>query len=303
MSAERRRVRVILNAKSGKGQATSPGVRAAFERNGCGCEVTELGPGVDLAALGRRDDASVVWVAAGGDGTVNAVAGVVAGTERLMGVLPAGTLNHFARDMKMPGEMDEAIRVVARCGWRAVDAAEANGSVFVNCSSLGIYPEVVLERDRMTKGKRWSKWAAMLVAASKAFVRFRQLKVEVEVEGEVRRWRTPLLFVGNNAYEMDGNELGQRNCLDKGTLAVVVAKRMSRWAVARMVVAAIFGRMRAMPELEEFEATGFTVYANRRRLRVAFDGEVRRMASPVSYRCLPGALRVIAPDGQHGVGA
>jgi diacylglycerol kinase family enzyme len=303
MSAAGRRVRVILNAKSGDGHATAGEIRNAFEQYGCKCTITELGPGVDLGALASEDEAGLAWVAAGGDGTVNAVAGVVAGTERVMAVLPVGTLNHFARDMNMPGELAQAIEVVARCGWRAVDAADANGRVFVNCSSLGIYPEVVMDRDRLTKRRGWSKWAAMLVAATKAFVRFRQLRVELEVDGTVRRFRTPLLFVGNNAYQMDGNVAGQRSCLDQGELEVIVASHMSRWAAARMVVAAMFGRAGELPELEQFFVTRFTVRTRKHRLRVAVDGEVCRMAPPVTYCSRPGALRVIAPDGQHEVGA
>lgn len=302
MSSDVRRVRVILNAKSGAGLATADEIRTAFERYGCECTITELDARVDLRELVQRDKIQVAWVAAGGDGTVNAVAGVVVGTERVMAVLPVGTLNHFARDMKMPGDLAEAIEVVARCGWRAVDAAEANGRTFVNCSSLGIYPEVVMDRDRLTRRRGWSKWAAMLVAAGKAFMRFRQLSVEVEVNGEVRRWRTPLLFVGNNLYQMEGSETGQRECLDQGLLAVVVASRMTRRVAARMVLAAAVGRVGQMPELEKFLVTGFKVQSSRRRLRVAFDGEVSRMAPPISYRSRPGALRVIAPDGPHEVG-
>lgn len=294
---------MIFNAKSGYGHATSAQIRSLFEQYGCECTLTELGPGVDLGVLAREDDLQVAWVAAGGDGTVNAVAGVIAGTNRVMAVLPVGTLNHFARDLKMPGELTQAIEVVGRCGWRPIDAGKANGRVFVNCSSLGIYPEVVMERDRMTKSRGWSKWSAMLIAATRAFVRFRQLEVELEVDGVVRRWRTPLLFVGNNAYEMEGSEAGQRSCLDQGLLAVIVASHMSRWAAARMVLAAMVGRLHQLPELEHFLVTRFTVRTRKHRLRVAFDGEVCRMAPPVTYCSQPGVLRVIAPDGRYEVGA
>jgi diacylglycerol kinase family enzyme len=295
-----RRVRVVLNARSGAGTTSGEAICAEFAKHGCVCEVTELGPGADLTELMRADDEQVVWVAAGGDGTVNAVARVVAGSERAMAVLPAGTLNHFARDVGMPMDLNASIEVVARCGWRRLDVGEANGNVFVNCSSLGIYPEVVLERDRMSRSRRWSKWRAMLVASTKAFVRFRQLHVELEVEGVVRRWRTPLLFVGNNAYEMEGSDAGRRRCMDEGELAVVVASGMTRWAALRMMAAALVGRVKGLPELEEFVVTGFTVKSRKRRMRVAFDGEVRRLAPPIVYRSRPGALKVIVPEASEG---
>ena len=297
---EVRRVRVVLNARSGSGAASGEAICAEFAKHGCECEVTELGPGVDLAEIAKTENEQVVWVAAGGDGTVNAVARVVAGTGRAMGVLPVGTRNHFALDLGMPMELEASIEVAARCGWRRLDVADANGNVFVNCSSLGIYPEVVLERDRIRRSRRWSKWRAMLVAATKAFVRFRQLHVELEVEGVVRHWRTPLLFVGNNAYEMEGNETGRRRCMDRGELAVVVASGMTRWAALRMMAAALVGRVKGLPELEEIVVTGFTVKARKRRLRVAFDGEVLRLAPPIAYRSRPGALKVIAPEASEG---
>lgn len=288
---------MILNAKSGGGHHSAEEVCASFAEQGCACVVTTLAPSADLAALAREDGLEVVWVAAGGDGTVNAVAGIVAGTERCMGVLPLGTLNHFARDLKMPQNLDEAVAVLARCGSMPLDVAEANGRIFVNCSSLGIYPEVVEDRDRMTQDGHWTKWSAMVVAAAKAFLRFRQLEVEVEVDGTVRRWRTPLLFVGNNIYEMGGDCAGQRKRLDQGVISVVVATHMSRWTAARMLLSALVGGARRMPELENLVATKFTVRTKKRMLRVAFDGEVMRLAPPLHYRILAGALSVIVPDG------
>ena len=294
MSA-RERVRVVRNAKSGGGRVSSEQICAEFRELGCGCALTELGPGVDLPKLAAADGEDVAWIAAGGDGTVNAVASAIGDSGRAMGVLPAGTLNHFARDLRLPGEINGAMELAVRGNTRAVDAAEVNGVRFVNCSSLGIYPEMVAERDRIVRKSRWTKWAAMLWASAKAFVRFRRVEVDVEVNGTMRRCRTPLLFVGNNKYAMDGQGAGGRKRLDGGCLTVVIAPGLTRLGVLRILFGALFGKLSEVRGLETLTVRTFRVQSHKKRLRVAMDGEVRRMVPPLDYCVRPGALRVIAP--------
>jgi diacylglycerol kinase family enzyme len=294
---EARRVRVFLNEDSGAGRVAAETLCASFAAHGCECEVTPLQERLDWRGLAGRDGAEVVWVAAGGDGTVNAVAAACAGSERVMAVLPVGTLNHFARDLRIPLRLEEAIELAATGKARAVDAAEGNGRVFVNNSSLGVYPAMVLDRDRMRKGGA-SKWWAMVKASARAFWRFRCLEVEFEVEGKLRRCRTALLFVGNNRYEKEGGRVGQRKRLDEGVLSVALIAGTTRWGMLKVFAAALVGRAKDAGELEEFVVRSFKVMARgRRRLRVAFDGEVKRMAGPLEYKTRPGALRVIAPEG------
>jgi diacylglycerol kinase family enzyme len=264
--------------------------------------VTALSERLDWRQLATDDDPETVWVAAGGDGTVNAVAAACAGSERAMAVLPVGTLNHFARDLGMPLELEPAIAVVANAAFRCVDVAEVNGVVFVNNSSLGMYPEIVLDRDRMRKGGG-GKWWAMVRASARAFWRFRRLEVEFEAEGKIRRCKTALLFVGNNRYEKEGGRMGQRKRLDEGVLAVALIVDATRGGMLKVFAAAVMGRGKDVGELEEFVVPSFKVKARgRKRLRVAFDGEVKRMAGPLEYKVRPRALRIIAPAlAQDGV--
>lgn len=291
-----RRVRVFLNEGSGSGGITREQSSASFAAHGCRCEVTVLRPGLNLEELAARDDAEVVWVASGGDGTVNAVAQVAAETGRVMGVLPLGTLNHFAKDLGLPMEMDEAVAAVANGEVRTVDAAEVNGVVFVNNSSLGVYPAMVLDRERMKK-RGWNKWGSLAMASAKAFVRFGCLDVELEVDGKARHCRTPLLFVGNNAYAVEAGRIGRRERLDGGRLSVLVVTGATRLGMLRLLAAALVGRARQVGELEEFTVQRFCVRARAKHLRVALDGEVRRLAPPLEYRTRAGALHVIAPAG------
>ena len=294
---ETRQVRVFLNENSGAGGVSAESIYRGFAAHGCACEVTALGEELDWRGLSRRDGGEKVWVAAGGDGTVNAVASACAGSGRVMAVLPVGTLNHFARDLGVPLELDRAIEVIANGPVRSVDAAEGNGILFVNNSSLGVYPAMVLDRDRMRK-EGGSKWWAMVRASARAFVRFRCLELEFEAEGKTRRCRTALLFVGNNRYEKEGGRIGQRKRLDEGILSVALIAGTTRWGMLKVFAAALAGRVKDAGELEELHVRRFKVNAHgRRRLRVAFDGEVKRMAGPLEYRTMPGVLRVIAPAG------
>ena len=222
------RVRVILNAKSGGGGADAAQLQASFAAHGCACEITALEEGVDLVALAKSEPLEVSFIAAGGDGTVNAVAHAVAGTARRMGVLPIGTLNHFAKDLGLPEDLQAAIAVAAGERTRQVDAAEVNGRVFVNNSSLGAYPLMVLDRERMKK-TGWNKWMSLTIASAKAFAVMWRMRVEAEVDGVVLTCRTPFVFIGNNEYCVNGLQVGARERLDQGQLAVYLARGVGRW--------------------------------------------------------------------------
>ncbi len=286
--------RIFLNPHSGTRAAQKDQenqLRALFPS----CKITKLTRDLSLRVLAERDPPDLPYIAAGGDGTVNAVAQAVAETGRPMGVLALGTLNHFARDMGLPLDLAEAAEVIAAGHTRCVDAAEVNGRIFVNNSSLGAYPAMVLDRERMKKSGR-NKWASLLFASARAFVRFRCATVEMSAKGGQRCCTTPFLFVGNNEYCLDGIRLGRREHLNGGTLALYLAPGASRAGVLRMAFAALFGRLKQTPEYEEFLVTEFSVHVHgRRRLRVSFDGEVQRMPGPLHYRILPGALSVLCP--------
>ncbi len=288
------KVRVFLNAKSGGAQADAAGLKAMFAMHDCACEVTELDAAVDLAALAKSEPEDVAFIAAGGDGTVNCVAAIVVGTGRKMGVLPVGTLNHFAKDLRLPGELEAAVAVAAGTATRAVDAAEVNGRIFVNNSSLGVYPLMVLDRERMKRGGL-NRWASLVFASLKSFVRFHRLRVEVESDGATQRSKTPFLFVGNNEYCLEGSRIGKRERLDGGELSLYLAHGITRAGILRMVFAALLGRVKEVPEYEELKARQLSVMVRKRLLRVSLDGEVKRMAPPLLYKILPGSLHVLCP--------
>lgn len=287
----RKRVRVFLNAKSGPRRTEQARLRDLFATHDCDCTISELR---HLARFHQSDPVEVPFIAAGGDGTVNLVAAIVAGTRRSLGIVAVGTLNHFARDLGLPLELEAAVRVAA-CGLpRIVDAAEVNGLLFVNNSSLGVYPAMVIDRDRMTRGGR-NKWTSLVAASARAFIRFRCLTIDLVVDGKARTCTTPFLFVGNNVYCLEGARIGRRERLDQGQLALYLTPGANRISMLRLFAAAVLGRIKQDPTYQEFNVEQFTVRARKRRLRVSFDGEVRRLDGPLHYASCPGILNVLCP--------
>jgi len=253
-------------------------------------------PGSQITAVAAQsvaEGASAV-IAAGGDGTVSGVAHAVKGSDVPMGVLPVGTLNHFARDAGIPFDLGEAVRVVATGRTIRVDMGEVNGQTFVNNSSLGLYPVIVKHRE-MQQRMGLGKWPAFAWAAATAFRRFPFLTLRLEVDGRDLHRKTPLLFVGNNTYEMEGLHIGRRSSLQEGRLCLYITHRTGRLGLLRLSLQAIAGRLRKGRNFDVMCTTEFAVETRHKRLSVALDGEVMRIEAPLHYRILPAALRVIVP--------
>ena len=294
-------VEVIINGAAGTALGHEDVGRAAseaFKACGEGVSVSVARGGDELEELTRRalGNGARSLVAAGGDGTVSAVASLVAGTGRALGVLPLGTLNHFAKDLHIPLELDAAARTVCEGRVAEVDAAEVNGRLFINNSSLGLYPRIVRRRERMQEREGSGKWPAFLRAALAVLRRYPFLRVRLNADGREIVRLTPFVLVGNNEYEVDGLGLGGRRRLDSGHLSLYVAHRTGRLGLLRLALRALFGRLREAEDFDALSAEEIWVGTQRpRRLPVALDGEVTLMKTPLRYRSLPGALRVIVP--------
>jgi diacylglycerol kinase family enzyme len=235
-------------------------------------------------------------VAGGGDGTVGSVAGALAGTDRPLGVLPLGTLNHFAKDLGIPLALEEAARNV--CEGRAVpvDVGEVNGHVFVNNSSLGLYPRIVRRREKLQEREGSGKWSAFLRASMAVLLRYPFMSVRLEADGRQIARKTPFVFVGNNEYQVENLRLGARSCLDAGRLSLYVAHRTGRLGLLRLALSALLGRLREAHDFDALCAREIWVETRRpKRIPVATDGEVTVLSTPLHYRIRPGALKVIVP--------
>jgi diacylglycerol kinase family enzyme len=264
------------------------GVRAKILRARDGTEL------LSFAAQAVSDKSNPV-VAGGGDGTVNALATKLIGTGTALGVLPLGSLNHFSKDAGIPQDVEQAVSTVFTGRVTAVDVGEVNGRIFLNNSSLGTYPEVVRMREEEQRQGQ-GKWAALVHAWISALRHDAQLHIRLREGGEEAV--TPLLFVGNNRYEIVGLKVGSRPALDAGHLWVYTAPRASKIELVRMGLRALVGRI-TYRDLNARDATAFTVYARESSIDVATDGEVTVMSTPLHYRCRPRALAVIVPRAEE----
>lgn len=243
------------------------------------------------SAAGQGVDAVV---AAGGDGTINAVASHLAGTALPLGILPIGTRNHFAKDAGIPRELMASVNVIAGQFTRRFDVGEVNGRIFLNNSSIGAYPEAVKEREREREERRRRKSTAMMVALLRVFRLRPLLHVRITHHDLTCRRRTPFVFVGNNEY---GNLMKEekRPRLDAGTLCLFTAKSTGLLCLLRLVRDGVFNRLAKSPDFEYQLVKEVTLDLRERTLQVSADGEVVSMSGPLRYRTRPGALRVLVP--------
>jgi Sphingosine kinase and enzymes related to eukaryotic diacylglycerol kinase len=294
---------VIVNAGSGtddKGDVRQR-LAEAFASVGIHARIMVAGGGAELLKLARRavQDGAQTIVAGGGDGTVSAIASIVAGTDKTLGVLPLGTLNHFAKDLQIPLDLAAAVRNLVEGHAVNVDVGEVNGHTFINNSSLGIYPQIVREREKKQR-QGMSKWPAFLLALLTVLRRYPLVGVRLVAHDQELVRRTPFVFIGNNEYETSSFKMGGRSCLNAGRLSIYTAPVRGRFELFKLFVKAFFGRINDVDNFDSLCATEVWVETRRRKIPVALDGEVRRLLMPLHYRVRPGALRVIVPNDQEG---
>jgi YegS/Rv2252/BmrU family lipid kinase len=290
---------VIVNATAGRGYDDTQieAIAAAFEEAGAAVEIMPARVGSELVKMAESavKAGHPVIVAGGGDGTINAVACAVAGSQSALGVLPLGTLNHFAKDLKIPLDLEEAARTVVENHQAQVDVAEVNGRIFLNNSSLGLYPDLVRIRENQRRRLGRSKWHALLSATHTVLQRHPMLDVRLVVDGREQARRTPLVFIGNNEYQVEGFNIGSRAHLDAGTLSIYLTRRHGRRGLLGLALRALVGTLHQARDFEALTATSVTIATRHKAIPVATDGEVTTLTAPLEYKISPKALRVVVP--------
>jgi len=299
MTTAARDVLVCINRSSGSAERSkteSEEIRDAFAAAGLNARV-ELLAGEAIADRVKKavDEGSDLLVVGGGDGSISGAAGILAGTKTRLGILPLGTLNHFARDLGIPADLEEAAKLIATGTARSIDVAEVNGRVFVNNSAIGLYPLMVLDRELQQKRLGRSKRLAMLVASARTLARFNHYRLTLTVNDEQERIDTPLLFVGNNDYRIDIGAPGKRENLEDGRLSVFVMRKKTRRGLIAASIRALFNRARPDDMVSLANVERLKVASRRSHLIIAVDGEVESVSGPLDYRVRKGALQVIVP--------
>lgn len=299
-------IEVIVNQGSGTANGADDiktQVEEAFKANNLEANISVATSGehlMELADEAARSDAEIV-VAGGGDGTISGVASKIIDTGKTFGILPLGTLNHFSKDLQIPQDLAEAARVIAENNTQEIDVGEVNGQIFINNSSIGLYPNIVRRREKQQRLGR-GKWAAAFWAATNVVRRYPFLNIKLIIDGAEVKRKTPFLFVGNNEYEMDFLNIGTRKCLDDGKLSVYLLHKTGRAGLLMLALRSVFGVMQRAKDFESLCVEDFEIETRRKSLLVAFDGEVERMDTPLCYKIHPKALRVLVPKPEMGRG-
>jgi undecaprenyl-diphosphatase len=282
---------VIVNPHSGPDETSPEDVGALFP----GSVVEELdGEHVRRQLERAVAERSPSFLAiAGGDGTIRCAAGVVAGTDVALLPVPAGTRNHFAKEVGIPTLADAGAAAADGGQVVLVDLGEVNGEAFDNNANIGAYPRIVREREVREK-RLPSKTLATLVASWQELRSLR--KFTVEVDGGTESYRAWMVFVGNGRYGTTLFDVASRESLDDGVLDVRILRADGRLARARVIGRLLVGRVSSSPmaEIDAVASISLSV-VGRKSVDVALDGEVVRLDCPLEFRCRPRALRVLVP--------
>jgi len=158
-----------------------------------------------------------------------------------------------------------------------------------------LYPQIVRRRERQQERLGRGKWSAAFWSAVAVLRRYPYFKIKLKIGGKEFLRKTPFIFIGNNEYETDSFNIGGRKCLDAGNLSVYVLHRTGRLGLVRLALRSLFGKLREAKDFETFCTDEIIIETRRKKLLVAFDGEVKPMETPLRYRIRPNALRVIVP--------
>jgi len=292
-----RKIGVIINSTAGSAVAdreVANQIGAAFERNGAQARVElAIGKEVPVIARAMRDEGYHCIVAAGGDGTISAVASQIVGQDVALGVLPLGTLNHFAHDLGIPVDLEEAVSAICSGEVKAVDVGSVNERYFINNSSLGLYADQA--RLRQVWRARIGRWLALILASIVTLTRYRFLRVTASFNGKTISRRCPLVLVSNNEYKLEPGNLTGRKRMDGGALGIYLLRDEGRLGLLRIAWHSLWFKLEEAESFENDTAGSVIISTRQKRIRVALDGEVWKLDAPLRYLSMPGGLRVMTP--------
>ncbi|MGL4235745.1 diacylglycerol/lipid kinase family protein [Tabrizicola sp.] len=295
---------VCILANTGSGKKAAARIRALvqpFRDAGLDPEIRLVRKGSRMPAEAQRVAAGGFGtvIVAGGDGTICTVAGALAGTGTALGIVPMGTFNFFARSLGLPGDPTAAISVLLAGTERVVSAAEVNGQLFLNNASLGLYPALLERREAA-----YAKWGRSRVAAYWSALRTlvtydRPSRLRITIDGRTDHWRSPMVFVARNAYQLE--QYGMQDGVDlirEGKLAVYIAPELRRWQLLGFAIRIALRTARPYRDFALEAGEEMEIDTHSRRRTIARDGEREKMRAPFRFRVLKDALTVIVPPDQ-----
>jgi len=239
-----------------------------------------------------------VVVAAGGDGTINAVANAVLGSGCPFGVLPQGTFNYFGRDNAISQDSSEAARVLLRGRVSPVQVGKVNGRLFLVNASVGLYPQILEDREAWKQQFGRSRFVAFLSGMATLLQARGQLDLRIESAGQAQSLHTPTLFVGNNRLQLmqAGIDAQHSNALAQGQLAAVAVRPIGTLALFGLLLRGVLGRLGEAQNIRSFSFRRLTVTPRAiKRIKVATDGEIVWMQTPLVFEVAPEPLLLLVP--------
>ena len=294
-----RGVTAILNVGSGsqRQHELAEIVTHVFAKNDIDIAVQLAHRPVDIPRFTRAAVGSgrSMVLAGGGDGTISAVASALSDTETLLGILPSGTFNYFARLLGIPLDPEAAARACIDGEIKSVPLGEVNGRVFLNNSSMGLYPALLRQREESYK--RWGRSQFIAyISAAWGLVRPRpHLEMDMLVEGKQKRFSTPLIFAASNRHQIEEFGMPGAPCIDQQKLAFYVLPPVGRLGLFRLGWRMIRRKLTPAKDFQLLCSDEAHVHTRRRSITVAYDGELERMNTPLTFRLKPDAIRVMVP--------
>lgn len=287
------RVAILYNPKSGSSKVDSKQIASLFF--GLKVKLDYFSITKDLSSLDSKlkKRAYDVLVAVGGDGTVNACANFAAKHNVALGVLPAGTLNHFAKDAGIPLDLKIAAQVIAAGKTKKIDYATVDDKVYVNNASIGIYPTIVIKREKLQS--KISKWPAAVIVTIVSLFSNTSKRLTIETPKARYRYKTSMLFVGNNSYQFEKLGFTNRSRLNSGKLFLYVIKDNHSLALVVSTILAFFGKKRQQKDLLLNTKGPIVVHSKKDTLNVTVDGEVLTLNTPFSFCSHPASINLIVP--------
>lgn len=279
---------VVYNPRSGSALKAHE-LRAEIESTGISVEkMLQVSVNLDRDLLPYLDQTDIIIAGYGGDGTLSRIANILCSKIAVFAPLPGGTLNHFTKDLDIPQELSAALKNLRTAAPKKIDVARVNGRVFINNSSIGLYPSTLRRRDRIRK-KFYSKWLSAAIAGFQALVRYKTYAVEIDGETFV----TPFVFVGNNDYRLENNLIGRRDKLNHGLLSIYAVKAQSRYSLFKALVRTMSGKASGSHEVKIWKVPSMTIRTKKASVRLSRDGEYERYTPPLRYEIAAKALTVI----------
>jgi len=298
---------IVMNAASGSADARSERERITTALREAGQRFSVLAvndprelPRIASHAASEAQRQHGAIVVAGGDGTINAVLQAALPTGRPFGIVPQGTFNYSGRAHDIPLDAALAARALVNSRLKAVQVGLLNDRAFLVNASVGLYPQLLQDRETYKQQYGRNRGIAMLAGLRTLLKDHRQLALEIQHDDRVDLVRTPTLFVGNNALQLEQIGLPEANAVERRRLAALIVKPIGTAALLGLAVRGLLGRMGEAENVRDFSFRQMTVQpvGGQRRLQVATDGEIWLADTPLHFRVAPQTLHLMTPAGE-----